>query len=117
MPTVNIFYKNLDNQKDLGRQLSLDSVRDELKSFIAKELTCKDRELKPEEISIRLIDVDGDGMLGAVELEVTAHAYKERVEKQDQICLNIAKFLKDKGPSFSETKVWLILTELGHSLE
>ena len=117
MPTVNIFYKDLgqEQERDLGRQLSLNSIRDELKSFIARELTCKDITLKPEEVSIRLINVGGDGMLGVVEIEVTAYAYKERVEKQDQICLNIAKFLQDKDPSFSETKVWLILTELGHS--
>ncbi len=54
-------------------------------------------------------------MISPIEIEITAAAYKERVEKQDQICLNIAKYLQDKDPSFGEIKVWLILTELGHS--
>ena len=117
MPTVNIFYKDIGEGKDVARQLSLDSIGDDLKIFIAQELTCKEIKLKPEEISIRLINAGGDGMISPIEIEITAHAYKERVEKQDQICLNIAKYLQDKNPTFGGIKVWLILTELGHSWE
>ena len=34
MPTINIYYKDLGQQKDLGRQLLLNSIKDELKSLI-----------------------------------------------------------------------------------
>jgi hypothetical protein len=54
-------------------------------------------------------------MIGNVEVEVTAHSFKERVEKQDQICLNIVRYLQQKDTSLGEVKAWLVLTELGHS--
>ncbi|MFA6096064.1 MAG: hypothetical protein WC788_00370 [Candidatus Paceibacterota bacterium] len=117
MPTVNIFYKDLGQQKDVGRQLMSNSLKDDLKKFIAQELTCNDIKLKPEEVSIRLVNVSGEGMIGDVEIEITAHSFKDRVERQDQICLNIAKYLQKKDALFGEVRVWLILAELGHSWE
>lgn len=115
MPTVNIFYKDLDQQKDMGRELMLNSLREELKGFIAKELSCEDKTLNIEEVSIRLINVGGEGMIGNLEIEIKAHAFKERIKRQDQICLNVAEYVKGKDQSFGEVKVWLILSELGHS--
>ena len=115
MPTVNIYCKNISGNEDVGRQLSVASLSDKLKSFIAEKLSCNDIKLKPEEISIRLINVSEDGgMIGDVELEIKAAAFKERVEKQDKICLDIAEYIKSKG-QFGEVKVWLVLSELGHS--
>ncbi len=106
MPTINAFYKN---EVIVSR---LQELTKELKQYVAKQLTCGDIKLGPDEVSIRLIKIEGDGMLAPVELEITAAAFKERVEKQDEICLNIQKFLKNKDV---DTKVWLILSELGHS--
>ena len=86
-----------------------------VKKFIAEKLSCGDKKLTTEEVSIRLINVRGDGMIGDVEIEVTAHAFKERVEKQDQICLDIAEYIGEKDKTFGGVKVWLKLVELGHS--
>jgi hypothetical protein len=89
----------------------------ELKNFIAKELTCKDIKLKSEEVSIRLVVIKGDGMIGNVEIDIKAHAFKERVKRQDEICLNIMRYIQKKIPSIGTVKVWLALSELGHSWE
>lgn len=117
MPTVNIYHVNLSQQKDVSQELSLNSLVNELKRFVAEELTCGDIKLKPEEVSIRIINVDGEGMLSNIEVEIAAHSFKERVEKQDKICLNVAKFFQQKNVLFGKVKVWLILAELGHSWE
>lgn len=108
MPTINIFY---NDQQEL---LKLNKVVPHLKEYVAKQLTCGDIQLKSEEVSIRLIKNSGGGMLAPIELEVKAAAFKERVDKQDEICLDIQKFLID-SLKVEDVKVWLILAELGHS--
>lgn len=108
MPTINIFY---DND---GFESKLHDVTAQLKQLVAKELTCGDIKLDSDEVSIRLLKSRGEGMLAPVELEVTAASFKERVDKQDEICLNIQKFLLDEI-DLPDIKVWLILSELGHS--
>ena len=57
----------------------------------------------------------GGEMIGSVEIEITAHSFKERVGQQDEICLKVADYIKKEEPSLGEVKVWLILAELGHS--
>ncbi|MDO8591547.1 MAG: hypothetical protein Q7R60_01305 [bacterium] len=108
MPTLNIFYND-----ELPKQLG--ELTDSLKEFVANELTCGDIKLDANEVSVRFISSNGNGMLAPVEVEITAAAFKERVEKQDEICLNIRKFILDKVNSLQDVKVWLILAELGHS--
>lgn len=108
MPTVNVFYND-----ELAKQL--EELADSLKEYAAKELTCGDIKLSSDEVSVRFISSQGEGMLAPVEIEITAAAFKERVEKQDEICLNIQKFILEKVDSLQDVKVWLILTELGHS--
>ena len=108
MPTVNIFYKNKTNAYDL------EALSTELKRYVAEQLTCGDIKLSPDEVSVRLLNIRGNGMLTPIEAEITAAAFKERVEEQDEICLNIQKFLIDKL-GVTDVKVWLILSELGHS--
>lgn len=107
MPTVNVYLKK--TIKELGKFIP------ELKKYIAEQLTCEDIKLSPEEISIRFIKVNGGEMIGNVELEVTAHAFAERVEREDEICLNIMRRIEEKVPSIGSVKVWLKLGELGHS--
>ena len=109
MPTVNIYHENQE------QRTKLKSLVSELKVFIAKELTCGDIALTPEEVSVRFIETIGDFMIGGVELDIHAHAFKERVEKQDEICLSIMDYIQQKEPSVGAVKVWLILSELGHS--
>lgn len=110
MPTVNIFYSD---DKLVQR---IEEITRQFKEYIADQLTCKDIKLKPDEISIRFLRSEGVGMLAPIELEITASAYEERVAKQDEICLNIQKFLISKLALY-EVNVWLILAELGHSAE
>lgn len=107
MPTVNIYQNTGEFESKLR------SLTDELKKLVAKELSGSDIQLGIDEITVRFINVTGDGMLAPVELEVNAAAFKERVEKQDEICLTVQKFLKDKLQI--DVKVWLVLSELGHS--
>lgn len=108
MPTVNIFYEN-SRKEPLLKNLS-----GRLKAFIAQELTCNNIKLGPREVSIRLLRVNGD-MIATVEVEITAYSFKERVKRQDEICLRIADYIKQEEPRLGEVKVWLLLTELGHS--
>ena len=108
MPTVNIFSKH--NAID---KLSL--LIPELKIFLAKKLTCGDIKLSPKEISIRLINSEANGMIGDIEIEIKAHAFAERVKKQDDICNEVRKYLMKKKPSLGDIRVWLVLSELGHS--
>lgn len=111
MPTVNVFYKHGEQQSKLV------PLTPQLKEQVANELTCNDIKITPAEVSVRLIHADGDGMLGSIEIEITAHAFEERVKRQDEICLRIANYVKKQEPSLGEVKVWLILSELGHSWE
>ncbi len=110
MPTVNVFYSD---EKLVSR---IEAITRQLKEYVADQLTCKDKKLNSEEISIRFISSQGTGMLAPIELEITAAAYEERVAKQDAICLNVQKFLISKLALY-EVNVWLILAELGHSAE
>lgn len=108
MPIINIYYKNPENEPSLQR------LADKLKAYVAQELTCNERNLKPAEVSIRFLKVDGK-MIGSVEVEITAHSFEERVKRQDEICLKVADYIKKEAPSLGEVKVWLVLAELGHS--
>lgn len=110
MPTVNVYFTDEQYRKLLAKATK------SLKEFVAQELTCDDIKLQPNEISIRLLKAEGDGMLANVELEVTAHVFDNRVKRQDEICLSIREFLKSKL-NLQEIRVWLILVELGHSWE
>lgn len=111
MPTVNIYYRNQKTEfRDEFVQL--------LKAHVSEELTCGDIKLSPEEVSVRILYVDKmgySGMLGDVEIEISAHAFPERVTKQDEICREVTAFCKEKIPEVGKVKVWLQLSELGHS--
>lgn len=109
MPTVNIFHSSEENERRLELLLP------DLKDFIAKELTCGDIALKPDEVSVRLIAVNGTGMIAPIEVEVTAHAFEGRIKRQDEICLRIRDFMKKDLGTNSDVRVWLLLPQLGHS--
>jgi len=99
MPTVNIFYK------DLKEELTLQSLVGGLRDYVAKELTCGDIKLKPSELSVRLIKIAGGEMIGAVEVEITAYSFAERIKKQDEICLKIMDYIQKEKPSLGEVKI------------
>ncbi|MCL2037412.1 hypothetical protein FWG95_00140 [Candidatus Saccharibacteria bacterium] len=108
MPTVNIFFTS-EGQAKQCRQIGA-----ELRSYLAKELSCKDINLTPEEVSIRLIKAIDIGMIAPIEVEVAVHAFDERVEKQDEIANNIRKFLLSKI-DVEDLRVWVLLVQFGHS--
>ena len=107
MPTVNIFHQN--NKDEL-----ICLIKD-LKLFLADKLTCGDIKLSEKEISVRLINIEGDAMIGNIELEIKAHAFKERIQKQDEICREVRTFIMGRYESLGDVRVWLVLSELGHS--
>jgi hypothetical protein len=110
MLTVNVFSAN-------DTKLSqVDNLHNELKAFLAQELSGQNIQLTPAEISIRLIKDSGHGMLAALEIEVTAHAFDERVTKQDEICIHIKQFLEQRITA-TEIRVWLALSQLSRSRE
>ena len=112
MPTVNLYYRNSEHEPQIS-----DAI-DPLKGFIAEKLTCGAIALSPEEVSIRGIHVTlGKGMIADVEMDVTAASFQDRVDKQDEICLDIQAFSKEHMPDADDVKVWLNLHELGHSFE
>jgi len=108
MPTVNIFSEKV-NQKEI-KNLAL-----ELKPLVANKLSCGDIKLTPKEVSVRVIYIEDGNTIGKVEIEIKAHAFKERIEKQDIICNEIRDYIMKKYKSLGDVRVWLILSELGHS--
>lgn len=111
MPTVNIYFLEQTKTEDLQ------SFIPNLKAYLAEKLTCGDIKLTTDEISIRFVRVSGGEMIADVEIEITAHAFPERVKEQDGICLEVMNYIKENVPSIGGVKVWLILAELGHSWE
>ena len=111
MPTVNTYF-----QED--RHLpQLEAITSPLKLLVAKELTCGDRTLNPDEISVRLLQSLGSGMIADIEMDIVAAPYAERIERQDEICRNVADFVMASVKDVKDIKVWISLNELGHSWE
>lgn len=108
MPQVLIYARSQEHVKEVAKILL------SMRKFIAKELTCKDRALNPEEISLQVI-VPTEGLpLADLEVRIIAHSYPERVKEQDNICLRVKNFISQKL-SLDSVFVWLQLNELGHS--
>ncbi len=112
MPTVNLYYRNSEHEPQIS-----DAI-DPLKGFIAEKLTCGAIALSPEEVSIRGIHVTlGKGMIADIEMDITAAPFNERVDRQDEISLDVQSAAKNLIPDADDVKVWLKLHELGHSSE
>jgi len=105
VPTINIY-----SSKGLAEQ----EIVSKLRPFAAEHLSYGDTKLKPEEVSIRFIKSSGQ-MIGDVELEITAHSFKERVNRQDEIANEFRDFLMKEFPELENVRVWIKLSELGHS--
>jgi hypothetical protein len=95
-----------------------------LRQFVATELSCPEKSLEAHEISIRLVEVRGKGMIAPIEIEIKAHAYPERVRRADEICLALKKFViecinQSKNLPRKilplDVQVWIVLAEFGHS--
>ena len=73
MPTVNIYFRKVENQK------RLQGLTPDLKKYLAEVLTCGYISLSPSEISIRFLNVAVGEMSADIALEITAHAFHERI--------------------------------------
>jgi hypothetical protein len=110
MPTVNIY---------TDEAVSIDpliAIVPKIKEQLAQDLTVTEKNLEPNEISVRIITAKGAGMIAPVEVEITAHNFEERALRADTICLALRELLKNGMPlSVKDIRVWIILVELGHS--
>jgi len=107
MPLVNIYFR------DKGEE-ELQKIAPDLKKYLADKLSSTELVLVPSEISIRFLEIKGGEMIASVEVEIAAHSFADRVKKQDQVCLDVMNYIKEKT-DIADVKVWLQLSELGHS--
>lgn len=121
MPTVNVYLSQ--NHVQSGYPVWEENMS-KLREFIAKELTCGERVIAAHEMSIRILSVHGRGMIAPIEIEIQAHAYQERIERSDVVCVAIRTFVMNAVNDSKATvqkiqlkdfQVWLILSQLGHS--
>lgn len=108
MPSMNIY----TNRERVG---CLESILPDLREFTARELSCGDRKLAANEMSLRIIVPDASLPIADTELEIKAHSYHERVNRQDEICQSIKNYVQRTCPKAGSVYVWLQLSELGHS--
>lgn len=108
MPIVNIYYSD-----ELLANRAVD-LSPKIKLFFAKILSCNDIDLNSNEITVRIIEAK-DQTIAPLEVEIFAHYFSERVDNQDKICLDLREFLLEQIPEANDIRVWLILSELGHS--
>jgi len=108
MPSVNI-YTNRERVKSLEKILS------DLRKYTAEVLTCGDKTLASDEISLRILVPEVAMQKADTEMEIKAYQFPDRINKQDEICLSIQNYVHNQCPEAGSVYVWLILSELGHS--
>ena len=108
VPPVNI-YTSREKVK------ALESALPKIRAYIAQTLSCRGRRLADNEISLRVIVPDASVPIADTELEIKAHGYHERVQRQDESCLLIRNYVQRTCPKAGSAYVWLQLSELGHS--
>ena len=108
MPPVNI-YTSKERVEPIAQ------VFDGLAGIIAKELTCSDRQLNPEDIQLQILVPEITYNSPATRVDIYAAPYSKRVERQDIICTNVQQYLRENCPQTGDVKVFLILAELGYS--
>lgn len=109
MPSVTIYTTHYECLEPLRRALP------GLRELVARELSCSARSLQPDEISLRVLMPLASLPLADTELEIMAHCYPERVQKQDTICQTVRDYIQHQCPAAGSVYVWLQLLELGHS--
>ena len=105
---MNIYVKDIENVP------RLQNITDGVKNLVAQKLSSSSKELSADEVTLRMMNTIGFGMIADIEVEIIAHALDERINKQDSICLDIRKYMLE-NIQVDDIRVWLLLTELGHS--
>lgn len=111
MPPVNLYYRNPEHAS------SLVSCVEPLREHVASQLSSTERMLNSNEVSVRMINALGSGMLADVEIDILAASNPTRVEQQDVICSNVRDFVMSQIPGLKDARVWLVLSELGYSFD
>ena len=110
MPSINIYTSR-------GRAPALEQLLPQLRDFTAKTLSCGDRTLATNEMSLRIIIPEYSSQIADTEIEMFAYQYSERVKKQDEICRSVRNYVQQQCPQAGSVYAWLALSELGHSAE
>jgi hypothetical protein len=110
LPLANIYVSD-------GRFIDqLESLATPLAEEVVKELSVAERKLTLDDVTVRIIkSKPGSKLLAPVEVEIVAKLFKERVDKADQVCNTLRKFMLSRLKAVSDLQVWLVLSELGHS--
>ena len=106
MPTVNIYAATATLGNDVAE------ISDDLATTIATSLSTSGGLLDGAHVSLRVFIPNRSFMIAPIELEITAHAFPERVERQDEICGELRAWLERRLAS--ECRVWLSLNQLGY---
>ena len=86
-----------------------------LREFAAQQLSCRERKLASDELSLRIFVPEASLTIADTELEIMAYSYPERVKRQDEISFAITDYVNRNCPEAGSVYVWLQLSELGHS--
>lgn len=105
MPSITIFFVDSTWIEPLV------ALMGDLADEAAKHLSTADIILDADHISVRLVEVTWGRMIAPVELEVSAHAFPSRVQRQDDICSYLRDWLADRNVP---ARVWLQLSDLGY---
>ncbi|MFA5855793.1 MAG: hypothetical protein WC867_00410 [Candidatus Pacearchaeota archaeon] len=106
MPSMNIYTSR-------EKVNFLEYILPGLREFTAQELSCENRKLISNEISLRVIVPVASLSIADTELEIKAFSYPERIQRQDKICLSIRDYVQRTCPQSGSVYVWLQLSELG----
>lgn len=91
MPPVNSYFRDPAHRAELVAGIK------PLKEHVAKELSAE-RALSPNEVSVRIIEAIGDGMLADVELDIVAEVSPSKVAREDAICASVREYVLDQHP-------------------
>jgi len=107
MPILDVF----------GRGALLDIARNDcafLKELTGKELADDEWAVDENHISLRYFEFDGSP-LGDIELVISAHSFRGRSNRKDQICAGIRKCLERRWRA--DVCVWLQLVDMGYGFK
>ena len=108
MPTITIY------TTEVRWAEKIEPLLPELAERTAALLSTPEMALDGTHISIRVVVAHCGLMMSPVELEVTAHAFGQRLERQDEICGDLRQWLlRAEIPN----RVWLRLSALGYGYQ
>jgi hypothetical protein len=105
VPTITIYVRDDSWVQRIERLLT------SLAAEAAAQLSTPEMDIDADHISIRVMVTRASRMMSAVEVEISAHAFPSRVQRQDHICGALRVWLAERE---IPARVWLQLSELGY---